>query len=266
MYAGFPTSQDLNTLSRPPRKVVRRHGLPVPARCALFLLFPHVWIGMALLWAFINVCAMTLLGQTRQATVTSRDTQTTKANECQIDYVYNDRGGRHADHATLGAGAYKLYPPGASIQIRSVRIFGHSTSKPASKTYGVFSLMALGFFVILWNGFLLLHFFSLCLSPLFERQLLRKGEAVMSRITDKTSRGKKSGVDGLAYVFTDSDGHTQDGTMAVRRNDHEFAKIGDEVLVFYDPVDPKLSALYAYSQYALREWREYEGKQHLRSC
>ena len=254
MQKGCPTSQLLRDLSRPPRKVARQRGLPVPVRCALFLLLPHVWLGVALLWAFINICGLALFSQERQAVVTSRNVQAVKSEGCEIRYMYSDRGGRHTDNGSLAADAYRLYPPGSTIQIRSVRIFGHSTSKLASDKSGVLSMMAVAIFVTIWDGLLLLHFCSLCLSPLIERRLLREGEAVMGRITDKTIPKKKSPVYGLAYVFTDMAGKARNDTMLVRRDGHELAQINDEVLAFYDPRKPKRSVLYAYSQYALREW------------
>lgn len=114
-------------------------------------------------------------------------------------------------------------------------------------------MVAVAALVTVWDGLLLLHFCSLCLSPLIQRRLLREGEAVMGRITDKTIPKKTSSVYGLAYVFTNVDGKEWNDTMPVRRDDHELAQMNDEVLVFYDPSAPKRSVLYAYSQYALRE-------------
>jgi hypothetical protein len=37
-----------------PRDVVRRRGIPVPLRILLFMLIPHVWIGMGMIYTFVQ--------------------------------------------------------------------------------------------------------------------------------------------------------------------------------------------------------------------
>lgn len=253
MYVGFPTSLRLRGVPLPPREVARWRGLAVPLRCALFLLIPHVWVGFFFVWMFVTTCALALDGQERQATVTHREyVQSQKGGDsCQIDYVYSDEGGRHADSGSLDARAYDLYPRDAKISIRSIRILGRSQSDLVGS--GGASIWGLAFAMLFWNGIMFLFFYAVCLSPLRQRRLLRDGQAVMGRITGKKVRKGKSAAYELTYIYPRPDGYAQTRTMDVRKSDYDLANAGDEVLVFYNPSRPKRSVLYEYCQYWLPE-------------
>lgn len=257
MYARFPTSGRMTGLSLPPREVFRRRGLAVPVRCVLFFLIPHAWVGIFLIWMFVAGCALDMFGQERTATVTSRQYVHSKkgSDRCEVRYTFNDQGGRHTGRGSLAGSGYRLYPAGANISIRSVRILGISQSQLASRS-GKGSVVCLALPMLFWNGFMFLFFYTTCLSPLSERRLLRDGEAVVGQITDKIVRKGKSTTYQISYMYPGPEGAPRNGRMNVRRQDYDLANAGDESIVFYDPRWPTRSVLYAYSQYALRELRD----------
>ena len=254
MYVGFPTSQRLRGIPLPPREVARWRGLAVPFRCALFLLIPHVWIGFFLVWMCVTTCALVLDGQGRDATVTHREDVRSKqeGDSCQIDYVYSDEGGRHAESCSLDSRAYGAYAPGTKLPIRSIRILGRSQSVLANASAGDL-IWGVALPALFWNGIMFAFFYAMCLSPLRQRRLLRDGQAVMGQITGKKVRkGKSTGYE-LTYIYPRPDGYAQTRTMEVRKGDYDLANAGDEVLVFYNPSRPKRSVIYEYCQYWLPE-------------
>ena len=265
MYPHLPSSARLTGLPLPPRDVVRRRPLAVPWGCVVFLLFPPVWIGIFLIWTFVTGCALELFGQERTATVSSRQYVPTKqgGEKCEIRYIYNDQSGRHTGRGSLAGSAYRLYPAGASISIRSVRILGFSQSRLGSHSV-MGSVVCPGFSMLICNGIVFLIFYPACLAPLsqrkLQRRLLREGDAVMGRITDKTVRNRKTSYQ-LSYIYyLVPAGPPRNGSMMVRRRDYDLAKTGDDAIVFFDPRAPERSVLYEYSQYGLREWRERENQ------
>lgn len=256
MLAGVPTSADLKGLSRPPREVIRRRGLAVPVRCALFWLLPPAWVGVYLVCAFVITSSVALCGEARNATVTNQQYvhSAKHGDSYRIEYVYKDELGRHTHFGSVDASAHDLYPRGATISIRSIRMFDLSFSELASGSkFG--SVPRLGSGVIFWNGIMLVIFYWTCLSPLSQRRLLREGEAAVGRITGKTvDRGRPTKYL-LAYIYTGPDGAAQTQKIFVRQVDYDLANVGDEALVFYNPRRPGRSTLYKYCEYSLRDAR-----------
>lgn len=259
------SGHDTSRLSPPPRQVYRKQGLSIPVRCLIYLLIPHVWVGVYLAWIFAGSCALALFGQERAATVTGRQyafrSKKRDLTDCQIDYAYRDQGGRQADRVILDKSAYAFYPPGATIPIRSARILDHSISEPRSRAGPLNSFWGFAIFVIMWEGIVVGIFYLWCLSPLIQWWLVRYGQAVTGQITDKNEilirefRGRRYVAYGISYSYPGPDGAEQMHKKRVDRVDYVMANAGQKLQVFYNPRRPRQHVLYQYSNYALLEWK-----------
>jgi hypothetical protein len=263
-------AHQLSSLSRPPREVVRRRGLPLPLQGVVFLLLPHVWILPYLLWVLINTWSLAHHGHIGKVTVTHHEyVRASRGPRCRISYVYDDSVGHHADSHVFPASAFLQYPPGATIPMRWYRTFGHTTVEfgpPASTPVIAF----LTFGVILLFGLLIFSFHECLLLPLSYRRLLRDGDVVVGQIAGKKThraQGQYGSVSyELSYAYWSADGADQVQTMRVGKTDYDLPSKGDEVLVFYDPQRPRRSVLYPYCDYALFEWRANEMHQTCTQC
>lgn len=254
MDASVATSADLKGLSLPPREIVRRRGMSVPARCVLFWLLPPAWFGIFFAWTFVIISALALYGRPRNATIAKQQYihSSRRGDSYRIEYVYDDEGGRHAAFGSVDASAHDLYAQGAVISVRSIRMLGWSFSELASDLKLGF-VARLGIAVIFWNGIMLTIFYVTCLSPLSKRRLLREGEAAVGQITGKTVYKGRPTTYQLSYTYPGPDGAPQTRRKNVRQVDYDLANAGDEVLVFYDPYRPARSVLYKYCDYSLRD-------------
>lgn len=265
MYVRVSSAHDTSKLSPPPREVYRRQGMSIPKRCLIYLLIPHVWAAIFFTWLIASTFALSLVGHQHQATVTSRNYIRSRRRGtslyCRIDYVYDDQRGHHADNDVLGPWAYRKYPPGSPISIRSVRVFGINTSEFASRSHaGSFDVIA-AIFVIICDGIVLAIFYFWCLSPLIQWWLVRYGQAVTGQITDKNEivkrrlHNREYVAYEISYSYPGTDGAVEMHRRSVSRVEYLRADAGQKLQVFYNPRRPRQHLLYQYSDYAPREWQ-----------
>lgn len=262
MQKGSPTSQLLRNLSRPPREVIQRRGLPIPLQGVVLVVLPHVLIVAYLLWMLINTWGLAHYSHIGKVTVTGHEyVRASRGARCKISYVYDDSAGHHAGSDLFPATAYLQYAPGDTIPMHWYRTLGHTTVEfgpPAS----ALMIALLAFCVILLFGLLIFSFYVCVLLPLSNRRLLRDGDAVVGKITGKKTyrpQGQYASVSyELSYAYSSTGGADRVQTMRVGKADYDLAKKGDEVMVFYDPQRPRRSVLYQYCNYALFEWRANE--------
>jgi hypothetical protein len=238
--------------------VFRRKGLPIPVRCVLFAFIPHVWVGIGVIVAVLWVPAMALFGHDTTATVVSRTLIASKGTHCLVTYAYEESGRRFTDKESFAPDAYRRFAPGTTFPVRSLHVFGLGSSHRTddSPLPGFAGLL---FFGLFWNGVLFTLFLTFCLAPLLERRLLRDGEATIGRITGKRVNRGKSTTYHLAYRGLTADGTELIGEMSVDQADYNAAQVGEEVLILCDPLRPRRSVLYKYSQYAVRDMYGYEA-------
>ena len=237
----------------PLRDVFRRRGIPVPARVALFLLVPHVWVGLFLICNVLRAGATEIWGYDLTARIVSQQlVRSKKSTRCETAYGYVDAGRVYKEHMSLRPEAFARVAPGTPIQVRALWIFGLETSRPRTEDLADSSIVALVVPALFWNGVMFALFYALCLGPLRERKLLCLGDAAIGRINGKTIRRGKSVSYSLAYAYPCNFGLDYWAEMTVRKSDYDDAQAGDAVLVFYDPLKPRRSVLYKYSQYAVR--------------
>ena len=196
---------------------------------------------------------MQWFGNDMNATVVSRTiVRSKRSTSCRIVYTYQEAGRQYKDSASFASSAFTQFPAGSSLPVRSLHVHGYGSSQlrtdvPAKDSYG-----GLIFFALVWNGIVLLFFYAGCLAPLRERKLLREGEIAAGNVTDKTVQRGKSTSYILTYAFQTKDGEDRSRKTTIRKQDYDSANVGDAAIIFYDPLRPRRSVLYNYSQYSVR--------------
>ena len=253
----FHVEQPVSSFPLPPRDVFRRKGIPVPLRIALFILIPHVWVGLFLIGVFFLRPAVGLFGYERDATVVSRESVHGKhSTRCRIGYEYKESGLRYVDHDTVEQNAARQFPTGTTLRIKSLHLLGLGGSTPwTGRRPAASSLIPLAM-PLFWNGIVFWLFCAICLAPLRHRRLVKIGEAVNGRITAKTIQRNKSTTYSVVFEYPTPDG-IRSAKMAVAKADYDLAAIGDDAVVLYDPARPSWAILYKYIQYSARDGYGY---------
>ena len=243
----------------PPRDVKRIGGVPVPLRIVLFLLIPHVWVGLFLISMVVLEPAMALLGRDVTARVVSRELVHSKSTRCRIVYAYDDGSGRRTDSATFREEDFKAYPPGKVLHVRTLRVGPiHRSQLSSEKSGGIWCMLP---FALICNGIMFGMFYGMCLSPLADRRLIQLGQPAVGRITGKAERKGKGTTFLVLYVYQPSDGRERIGQMTVSRSQYETAQPEQNVVVFYDPMRSSRSVIYRYCNYAARDRYGYSISQ-----
>jgi hypothetical protein len=246
------TAQKALTVRFPPapRGVRRYRGLPISLRVALFCLVPHVWAGVAVLVVVLWTPAAALFGQDEVATVTNRTVHRGKNGPSyRVEYTYEESGRRYHDSEGVDQSMYGRLSAGTSVAVRSFHIAGLGSSRLGTTPLFDSSFFGPLFFMLFWNTFLTVFFLTIIFRPLRERRLVQLGEVASGVVTGKQIQRGKSTTYYVQYSFTSQAGEAVDGKMTVDKSAYDFAKTGDEVAVFYDPVKPTRSLVYKYIQY-----------------
>jgi len=241
----------------PPREVTRTGGIPVPLRVALFLLIPHVWVGMFLIGSVLREPAMELWGRDTTAVVVSRDLVRGKGTRCQIVYAYNDGVERRTETETFGEQDFAAYPPGKQLQVRALRLGPIHQCQMLDRQRGV-GICCMLPFALVWNGFMASLLYTVCLSPLSNRRLIRIGQPVIGKIVGKAEQKGKGTTYMVTYTYVPTDGRERLGRMTVSNSQYQTAQAGENVIVFYEPRRSSNSTIYRFCNYAARDRYGYK--------
>jgi hypothetical protein len=223
-------------LPAPPRGVRRRRGLNPALKAVLFLLIPHVWVGVGMMGVVIGSIALSVVGQRHNAKVLDRQISRAKGTRYQITYAYEESGAHFEDRATISKDDYDHLSPGDAVPIRSLHVGRLGSSRLADgRDRGGSPICCMGAFAIIWNGILLGMFYGMVIAPLRQAKLVRLGQAVPGRIVSRKEQKGKGTTYTLYYAYATLEGYERTASMTVRKEDYDSHHEGDEVTVLCAP-------------------------------
>jgi hypothetical protein len=258
-------------LPPPPRRVEARPGRAWLRRCLPLLFIPHVWIGLGLpIVAAVNVLGMIdfhLRGEVVPGRVTNLATHTSRkgGRSFSVSYTYQAGGAEHTAESPIYEAGFGLLAEGDPVQ---VRVLPGSSRRPQLLAPGAPTEWSgwggVLFFMLGWDGLLLVGFWPRSVRPLLQRTLVRSGAATDGSITAKDTQTVK----GTTYykvryryrtpvapradagVLTDeATGRDWERTMTVEEEDYTAVSVGTRVTVLYSRWWPWWSIVYRCAAY-----------------
>jgi hypothetical protein len=248
------------TLPPPPRSVRARRGRGWVRGCLLLMLVPHVWCGALLpllaLHHLAGFLRFRLFGTVVPGRVHSLYRSHHRGTSYHVRYTFVLRGGQREAEATVDEPAFGRLAAGDPVE---VRVLAGSSVGPELLVDGARGpggdLWKMWLFIAFWDGVLLVFVWQACIPPLRQRGLVRNGVTVLGLVTDKQQRKGKQSSYKVHYRYKaptpDAPGESVEwpGVMSVPEKDYDGLRIGERVMVLYDPRKPRRSLLYRCADY-----------------
>jgi hypothetical protein len=254
-----------------PRLVGARPGRGWLRGCLPLLLIPHVWIGIG----FPIFLAVKLMGaihfHLRGEVVPGRVTQLAShqgskgRRSFSVCYTYQLGGAEQAAESSIDEAGFGRLTEGDPVQ---VRVLAGSSQGPQLLAAGAPSAWAeLGgmlFFVLGWDGLLLIGFWPRSVRPLLQRALVRHGAATAGDITAKEPHTAKGSTtykvryryrtpplprNDAALTTDEATGREWERTMTVTGGDYPVVAVGARVTILYYRRWPRWSIVYRCAAY-----------------
>jgi hypothetical protein len=240
------------SLPPPPRKAVRRWGVPIPLRAILACLIPHVWVGVGFLVVLGSQLLVLVFGHHVTGHVTDQTMTHGKDTRYLIAYTYTDDGQRFTEEASVSESAGRNLVRGGPINVTSLHRFGLSRSRIAGTVAPIGSWVGTIIFGVFWNGITFTFVIGMMIEPLRHRWMVRFAHAVSGQIIGTKVHKAKSTTYTALFEYVTSDGWRRDGTMEITKRQYEqLVPCPFTVTVLYDPTGRRKPIVYELARYAV---------------
>jgi hypothetical protein len=235
------------------------------------MLIPHVWVGIGLpIFIVVNVIGaihFRMSGQIVTGQVTNLVSHTGKKGRqtFYVNYTYRSSGLGRTAETPIDAAGFGMLNEGDAVEVRVLPGSLRSPQLLAAGTPTEWSkLGGMAFFILGWDGLLLLGFWPTCVRPLIQRGLMQHGIATVGEITGKEMRRAKYTTYTIRYRYRTPPLPVRDAVrpseerewqraMTVVESDYSAISEGTRVTVLYNRRWPRWSLVYRCAPYqALR--------------
>jgi hypothetical protein len=230
----------------------RRTGLG----CVRIFIVPHMLVGIGLIVYLLFLAFMALAGEEVSGRVVAAREGTDDDGDpvYTLEYQYRAGGGEHRGSSTVSREVYRRLADGGVVRVVTFPPAPGIGSGIAGDSGRGTRILFMFLFALFWNGILSVFVWQLWVAPALHRRLYRVGTAAAGTVTGKkVVAGDDSDTCMIHYRFA-ADGDAVapgmvEGSMAVRREDYDGVREGDQLTVLYSPGRPRRSILYRFGEY-----------------